>query len=223
MKVSGDFAPPGAFSIEAQPGMPGQVCVRLYENAREVAPHWEYDEYHLVVPMRDDLAADLEENYADWLLTAKGMEHPRDALTTEERERSLSYEGLKQAYALSEATGSPPPADIGILVSGAEPFEFGRKYAQWEPFSYNGAIGCAKQEHTSSEAWIPFSVGTEALYGARPEPDAAGVYPYVYNMAADVGMRVRDNEGVVWVCYNPIYDNFIFPPGELSAHFRKDE
>ena len=72
----------------------------------------------------------------------------------------------------------------------------------------------------AQETWLPFSPGTEALYGARPAPDADGVYPYVYNMAAAVGMLVRDpDDGLVYECTQAISD-MLFRPGMIPAHFK---
>ena len=50
----------------------------------------------------------------------------------------------------------------------------------------------------------------EAIYGVRPIPDDDGVYPYVYNMAAVAGMRVREN-GETYVCTRDI-DPLLYPP-----------
>ena len=65
------------------------------------------------------------------------------------------------------------------------------------------------------------TVGTEALYGAKPSPDTEGVYPYVYNMAAVAGMRVREN-GETYVCTRDI-DPLLYPPSQVTAHFNKEE
>ena len=56
----------------------------------------------------------------------------------------------------------------------------------------------------------------------RPKPDLDGVYPYEYNMAASVGMRVRDTDGTVYLCYQPI-DPLLYPPSQAAAHFKKEE
>ena len=48
-------------------------------------------------------------------------------------------------------------------------------------------------------------------------PDADGVYPYVYNMAATVGMRVREGDAV-YVCKQAI-DPMLWPPSQVAAHF----
>ena len=48
-----------------------------------------------------------------------------------------------------------------------------------------------------------------------------GVYPYVYNMAAVAGMRVREN-GETYVCTRDI-DPLLYPPSQVAAHFTKEE
>ena len=49
------------------------------------------------------------------------------------------------------------------------------------------------------------TAGTEALYGARPSPDVNGIYPYVYNMKVEVGMKVRSNKnGNVYIAISPL-------------------
>ena len=111
-----------------------------------------------------------------------------------------------------------PASNVGMFVQGASPWEAGKEYAMYDLFSYNGAVGWVKQAHTSQETWTPFSVGTEALYGARPEPDADGVYPYVYNMKVDVGMKVLD-EGVVYECIQGA-DELLYRPEQVPALFK---
>ena len=73
------------------------------------------------------------------------------------------------------------------------------------------------QDHTSQETWIPFTAGTESLYGARPKMNSDGTFDYVYNMAAEVGMRVN-HEGKTYECIQAIGD-MLFPPSEIPAHF----
>ncbi|MCL2703752.1 MAG: hypothetical protein FWE91_09115 [Defluviitaleaceae bacterium] len=56
------------------------MFVRFFENSNEIeakvdggeaVKFWEYDEYAIIVQDRPDLAADIEENYDKWILTAK--------------------------------------------------------------------------------------------------------------------------------------------------------
>lgn len=93
-------------------------------------------------------------------------------------------------------------------------------------FTYNGSAGYVKQPSlTSQELYPPFSVGTEALYGARPKPDADGIYPYVYNMGVFAGMRVYGTDGIIYKSISGTYENpteLLYPPEEAVALFVKD-
>lgn len=223
MRVRGDNAPPGAYSIESQPGMPECVCLRLYENAHEVAPHWEYDEYRLTVRAREDLAADVEENFAEWLLTAKGMEHAQDALQQEAAAYALQRV-TDEGAALAQASTDEPPATVGVLVAGFQKWAPGNFYEKrYTLFEHEGDVGFTRQDNiTAMEHQPPFSTGMEAVYGIRPAPDDLGIYPYRHNMAASVGMRIRDTEGIVWYCHTAI-DPLLWEPGEVPAHFERED
>lgn len=118
-------------------------------------------------------------------------------------------------------SGAEPAATAGVLVDGFDTWEPDRAYALNEPFSYQGSVGFARQALTSSAVYPPFSAGTEALYGVRPAPDEDGVYPYVYNMAVSVGMRVRDG-GKTYLCVqaaNPL----LYAPGSVPALFQEED
>ena len=92
---------------------------------------------------------------------------------------------------------SPPTA--GLFEKSFPLWEADKQYVKNDLFTYNGSAGYVKQPSlTSQEIYPPFSVGTEALYGARPKPDADGIYPYVYNMGIYKGMLVRDDDGVLY-------------------------
>ena len=136
---------------------------------------------------------------------------------TESRISRLTIAGVGQARLYCADTGNPPSAESGIFCDGAAPWEENTPYEKGDLFAYNGAMGFVKQAHTSQAHWIPFSTGTEALYGARPAPDEDGIYPYVYNMAAAVGMKVREGDAV-YECIQPISD-MLYPPSMLAAHF----
>ena len=91
MRVRGNQQPAGAFDIHPQPDKAGFVCVRFFENANKIKvsvddgdpiTFWEYDEYTLIVPDAPNLAADIEENYEQWLLTAKS--HSPEAIAAAE-------------------------------------------------------------------------------------------------------------------------------------------
>ena len=142
---------------------------------------------------------------------------------TEKRIKTISVAGAQEVKALAVATNSAPDAQIGVFADGVELWEAGKTYQQYDLFVYDNAVGYVKQPTlTAQEIYPPFSVGTEALYGARPSPNEDGVYPYVYNMAASVGMKVRDTDGTVYLCYQPI-DPLLYPPSAVPAHFTREE
>lgn len=133
---------------------------------------------------------------------------------------SLIDIGAKSMKLYCAETGKAPTADSGVYVETVEPWEVDKEYKQNDLFSYKGNLGYIKQAHTSQEQWIPFTQGTESLYGARPAPNADGIYPYAYNMAADVGMKVIDpDDGLVYECIQAITD-MLYKPHEIPAHFK---
>lgn len=128
---------------------------------------------------------------------------------------------LAEGVRLVTESGVEPAATVGVLVDGFPAWEPDKAYALNETFSHDGKVGFARQALTSSSVYPPFSTGTEALYGVRPAPDEDGVYPYVYNMAVTVGMRVRDN-GIVYKCIqaaNPL----LYAPSEVPALFTAEQ
>lgn len=138
---------------------------------------------------------------------------------TTNRITALRDSGVKQMKLYCAETGNAPTADSGVFAESADPWEANKTYQKGDLFSYEGNLGYVKQAHTSQAHWIPFTTGVESLYGARPAPGADGVYPYVYNMAAEVGMKVRDpDEGKVYVCIQNIPD-MLFKPHQIPAHF----
>lgn len=119
--------------------------------------------------------------------------------------------------ALASTRTDAPSAGIGNLAGVAPSWQEGKAYEAGELFTYDGKVGFARQRVTAMAVYPPFSTGTEALYGVRPAPDAQGVYPYVYNMRAEVGMRVRDN-GTVYRCIQAA-DPLLYQPSIVPALF----
>ena len=112
---------------------------------------------------------------------------------------TMANAGIMQVKAYCTATSNPPMADSGVFASGVDEWKAGVEYKLNDLFTYQGNMGYVKQPTlTSLDVYPPFSVGTEALYGARPKPDADGIYPYVYNMGIYEGMLVRDDDGFVY-------------------------
>ena len=86
MKVKGDNAPSGAFEVEPHPQKPGVAIVRLFENPEPFEEKqgeltlkgWEYDEYHLELPLYDALALDVAAAYDSYLAQAKAEERSKN-------------------------------------------------------------------------------------------------------------------------------------------------
>lgn len=132
--------------------------------------------------------------------------------------RRLKEQGAAMMAEQARKLDADPPADVGIFgVSTFPAFEFGRAYAKNELFSYEGKLGFVRQAHTSQSTWVPFTTGTESLYGARPKMNSDGTYDYVYNMSANVGMLVNSG-GKTYQCIQAI-DVMLWPPEEIPAHF----
>lgn len=148
------------------------------------------------------------------------------AITSDQRERALNLHKkhrniLAEGVRMVSEAGAEPAATAGVLVDGFPAWEPDKAYALNEVFRYDGMTGFARQQLTAQEIYPPFSAGTEALYGVRPAPDADGVYPYVYNMAVTVGMRVRDGD-IVYRCIQPA-NPLLYAPGDVPALFAAEE
>lgn len=87
--------------------------------------------------------------------------------------------------------GEPMPIDI-MDIAEPEEWQPNATYKKGDLFVYEGKGGFAKQDVSSLDIYKPFTTGTESLYGARPKA-VNGVYPYVYNMAVEIGMIVEHN------------------------------
>lgn len=141
----------------------------------------------------------------------------------DKRINDLADLGLAQVKLYCEKTGEDPIAESGKLGFAVDEWVAGKKYELYELFTYNGSMGFVKQAHTAQAHYPPFSTGTEALYGARPIPNDDGKYPYVYNMAATVGMVVIDpNDNQEYVCIQDIA-TMIWTPSQIPAHFTLNE
>ena len=155
---------------------------------------YSYQEYRFNLPINYDIPEEISEQLANVL-----DEFSRTAVVLKEENTSMQTAGVAQIKAYCEATSNAPMADVGVFASGVDEWKAGVEYKLNDLFTYQGNMGYVKQPTlTSLGVYPPFSVGTEALYGARPKPDADGVYPYVYNMGIYEGMLVRDDDGVLY-------------------------
>lgn len=155
---------------------------------------YSYQEYRFNLPINYDIPEEIPEQLANVLDEFSGT-----AVVLKEENISIQTAGVAQIKAYCEATSNAPMADVGVFAGGVEEWKPNTEYKLNDLFSYEGNMGYVKQPTlTSLGVYPPFSVGTEALYGARPKPDADGIYPYVYNMGIYEGMLVRDDDGVLY-------------------------
>lgn len=148
------------------------------------------------------------------------------AITADQREkliriRDKNMRALEEGVKYAQASTEVPDAQVGVLARGIPAWVPDTLYEKmYTLFTYNGKVGFTKQANlTSSSVYPPFSTGTEALYGVRSIPDDDGIYPYEYNMAAIVGMKVRYNDEI-YECIQNI-DTLIYTPDQVPAHFIK--
>ena len=155
---------------------------------------YRYQEYRFNLPINYDIPEEIPEQLANVL-----DEFSSRSEVLEKENISIQTAGVAQIKAYCEATSNAPMADVGVFAGGVEEWKAGVEYKLNDLFTYQGNMGYVKQPTlTSLDVYPPFSVGTEALYGARPKPDADGIYPYVYNMGIYEGMLVRDDDGVLY-------------------------
>lgn len=133
--------------------------------------------------------------------------------------RKLMEAGGKIAAEVAKSTGNDPGVDAGLFSYNA--WEAEVNYEKGDLFVYNGNPGFVRSPHTSQSHYTPFSTGTESLYGARPKQGPDGVYPYVYNMKAEVGMRVRSSDGSIYLCKSAA-DPLLYDPKDVPALFDKE-
>lgn len=170
------------------------LCLPVNVAYDEETQMYRYEEYRMLLPIDYDIPDRVATELA--FATERGAVKA-DSLTKENL--TMANAGITQVKAYCAATSNPPMADSGVFASGVEEWKPDTEYKLNDLFSYEGNMGYVKQPTlTSQELYPPFSVGTEALYGARPKPDADGIYPYVYNMGIYEGMLVRDDDGVLY-------------------------
>ena len=137
---------------------------------------------------------------------------------TEIEEKDITIDRMNTAGAEAmQSLNAEPPVSAGVFTYGE--WMPDTAYKQYDLFTYNGVAGFIRQAHTSLEVYPPFSVGTEALYGARPAADTEGIYPYVYNMRVTVGMKVRsEKDGNVYIAINEA-DPLLYDPADAVSIF----
>lgn len=124
-----------------------------------------------------------------------------------------------EGAALAQASTAEPAATVGVLVDGFPKWEPGAYYEKrYTLFEHKGDVYFTRQPNITAYAHQePGTTGMESVYGIRPVPDDVGIFPYRYNMAASVGMKVREAD-TVYECYQAV-DPMLWPPSQLPAHF----
>lgn len=142
---------------------------------------------------------------------------------TEIEEKDITIDRMNAAGAEAmQALNSEPPVSAGVFTYGE--WMPNVKYKQYAMFQHNGNPYFAKKEHTSLEMYPPDIKGVESLYGARPSPDIDGIYPYIYNMAVELGMKVRSaKDSNIYECYANATDTLLNDPVDVPAIFRLAE
>lgn len=170
------------------------LCLPVNVAYDEETQMYRYEEYRMLLPIDYEIP---ERVFTELAFAIERGAVKADNLTKENL--TMANAGIMQVKAYCSATSNPPMADSGVFASGVEEWKPDTEYKLNDLFSYEGNMGYVKQPTlTSLGVYPPFSVGTEALYGARPKPDADGIYPYVYNMGIFEGMLVRDDDGFVY-------------------------
>lgn len=183
---------------------------------------YRYEEYRMLLP----IDYEIPERVSTELAFAIERGAVKAANLTKEN-LTMANAGIMQVKAYCLATSNPPMADVGVFVGGVEEWKPNTEYKLNDLFSYKGDMGYVKQPTlTSQEIYPPFSVGTEALYGARPKPDADGIYPYVYNMGIYAGMLVRDDDGGLYRSITGTQEKpteLLYHPKDVPAMMEKIE
>lgn len=136
---------------------------------------------------------------------------------TEEKDIEIDRMNAAGAEALQALTVDPP-VSAGLFTFPE--WEQDKVYNQHDLFTYHGTVGFVRQTHTSLAIYPPFSTGTESLYGARPTPDMEGIYPYIYNMKIETGMKVRSaKDNAVYTAIQAA-DPLLYDPADVPSIFQ---
>ena len=135
--------------------------------------------------------------------------------------RALKNEGATATLAMAEK-GIEVPASAGIFADAWEEWTAdGATAAVGSLWKYKGVGYQARTAIQKIETYAPDLAVNN--YAVRPIPDAEGIYPVVMNMDVSVGMKLRDDNGLLYECYaNPI-TSLQGQPTELPASFRPVE
>ena len=169
MKVKGNNIPE-AIHIERYLPKAGYVEVRLTENAVQLEENlWQYDEYVLQIPQRENLAEEIEANLHDWLITGRTLEVNDNASEMADRKATMDVLGVStpaQAEAKHNAmvnAGAMLTDEQAVTVIDLyDEWAVGVTYAVDARIRYGEKLYKVLQEHTSQADWTPDAV--PALY-----------------------------------------------------------
>lgn len=122
--------------------------------------------------------------------------------------------------AIAQINATEPVPTAGLFAPALDTWQPDTDYPKNKAFVYNDAVYFTRQVVRSAAHQPPGSTGMEAIYGVRPIPDENGIYPYVYNMAAASGMRIREGDDI-YLCTRDI-DPLLYSPSQVPAHFDKE-
>lgn len=134
------------------------------------------------------------------------------------RFKMLKDEGTAMTEAVATA-GADVPATAGLYAEN------------WTPWEETGELidakslrlykGCGYQARVA--VWARADQAPDVAtneWAVRPIPDKYGIFPTTINMDVSIGMKVRGEDGLVYVCYaNPI-TSLQWQPAELPASFQ---
>ena len=134
------------------------------------------------------------------------------------RFKMLKDEGTAMTEAAATA-GADVPATAGLYAENWTPWEETGELIDAKSLRlYNG---CGYQARVA--VWARADQAPDVAtneWAVRPIPDKYGIFPATINMDVSLGMRVRGDDGLVYVCYaNPI-TSLQWQPVELPASFQ---
>ncbi len=143
----------------------------------------------------------------------------------EDGKKLVNYmEQVIRAGANQVQDAETPQADAGIFRKGyPEWVADGETQKAGKMCQYNGVAYWCAVDTQRIEGYAP-DVATNN-YNPYPEPDADGVYPYIYGMGVKYGMLVKDQD-ILYKCILQTGENYyklIYPPADIPALFERVE
>ena len=227
MRVQGNLSPTTLIEPYLSTDL---VELRVYENIKQIDENlYEYDEYVFHIP--PITKEEVEANLQAWIDTGRALEQDTQATPyvekVEEVEKAQSEKVAfeEQGVSLltqSVASGTKPNAKMGVFAKDFPEWKPNENYTAKTLLQYQGDLVYVVMDVLSLENYPPFSRGLEAIYNARPYPIdySTNLYPYVYTMEAEVGMRLQTDEGV-YVCKEYL-ERVLNHPKELARYFDKE-